>query len=55
MTLQCRDSGGWCNWEGQADGEEELIKAALQHLKDAHYLELTPQVEEAARKSVRDD
>jgi predicted small metal-binding protein len=55
MTLQCRDTGGSCNWEGQADREEELIKAALQHLKDAHYLEWTPKVEETARKSVRDD
>ena len=55
MTLQCRDTGGWCNWEGQADGEEELIKSALQHLKDAHYLQRTPKVEETARKSVRDD
>ena len=55
MTLQCRDTGGWCNWEGQADREEELIKVALQHLKEAHYLQPTPKVEEVARKSIRDE
>jgi len=55
MTLQCRDTGGYCNWEGRADTEEKVIKMALQHVKKAHYMKGTPEVEEAARKSIRDE
>ena len=55
MTLRCRDTGGYCNWEGRADTEEKLIKEALQHVKEAHYMKRTLEIEEAARKSIRDE
>jgi len=55
MTLQCRDTGGFCNWEGWADTEEKLVEMALHHAKKAHYIKPTPEIKEAARKSIRDE
>jgi predicted small metal-binding protein len=55
MTLRCRDTGGYCNWEGRADTEEKLVKEALQHAEKAHYMKRTPELEEQARKSIRDE
>jgi predicted small metal-binding protein len=54
MTLLCRDTGGYCNWQGRADTEEKLVKEALRHVRDAHHIRRTPELEEAARKSIRD-
>jgi predicted small metal-binding protein len=55
MTLRCRDTGGYCNWEGRADTEEKLIKEALRHASEAHYMKRTQELEEAARRSIRDE
>jgi predicted small metal-binding protein len=55
MTLQCRDTGGFCNWEGRADTEEKLVKEALRHVKEAHYMKQTAELEEHVRKSIRDE
>jgi len=55
MTLRCRDTGGWCNWEGRADNEEELIEKALQHAREAHYIGWTPELEETIRSQIRPD
>ena len=53
MVIQCRDTGGYCNWEGRADSEEELLEMAFRHASEAHYIRRTKQLEEAARKKVR--
>jgi predicted small metal-binding protein len=55
MTLRCRDTGGYCNWEGRADTEEKLVKEALEHAKKAHYMRQTLELEEHVRKSIRDE
>jgi predicted small metal-binding protein len=55
MTLLCRDTGGYCNWQGRADTQERLVKEALRHVRDAHHIRRTPELEEAARKSIRDE
>jgi len=55
MTLQCRDTGGFCNWEGRADSEDKLVKEALRHVKEAHYMKQTAELEEHVRKSIRDE
>jgi predicted small metal-binding protein len=55
MTLQCRDTGGYCNWEGRAETEEKLVKMALQHADKAHYMKQTPEFEEELRKAIRDE
>jgi predicted small metal-binding protein len=55
MVIQCRDTGGYCNWEGRADSEEELLEMAFQHAKEAHRIRRTKESEEAARKKIRRD
>jgi len=55
MTLLCRDAGGYCNWEGRADSEEKLVKEALRHATEAHYIKPTPKLEEEVRSSIREE
>jgi predicted small metal-binding protein len=55
MVLRCRDTGGWCNWEGRADTEEELVEMALRHAEKAHYLRRTPELGDRARMVTRDE
>jgi len=55
MTLRCRDTGGYCNWEGRADTEGKLVKEALRHASEAHHMKRTRELEEAARRSIRDE
>ena len=55
MTLLCRDTGGYCNWEGRADTEEKLVKEALRHASEAHYMKPTPELKEAALRSILDE
>jgi predicted small metal-binding protein len=55
MVIQCRDTGGYCNWEGRADSEEELLEMAFQHAKGAHRIRRTKELEEATRKKIRRD
>jgi predicted small metal-binding protein len=55
MTLRCRDTGGYCNWEGSADTEEKLVKEALRHASEAHFMKPTQELQEVARKSIRDE
>jgi len=55
MVIQCRDTGGYCNWEGRADSEEELLEMAFQHAKEAHRIRRTRELEEVARQKMRPD
>jgi predicted small metal-binding protein len=53
MVIQCRDTGGFCNWEGRDDSEEKLLEMAFQHAKEAHRIRRTPKAEEDARMKIR--
>jgi predicted small metal-binding protein len=53
VVIQCRDTGGYCNWEGRAESEQELLEKAFQHAKEAHRITRTPEAEEDARKKIR--
>ena len=55
MTLACKDTGTQCNWVGRAQTEQELLKQATQHVKDVHKMEVTPEIEQMARKVIRDE
>lgn len=55
MVLRCRDIGGWCNWEERTETEEKLLKMAFQHAKEAHLIERTKELEDAAREKIRFD
>lgn len=53
MTLACKDTGTECNWVGEAQTEQELLKQAGQHVKDVHKMNMTPEMEQMARKVIR--
>lgn len=55
MVIRCRDTGGYCNWEGRADSEEELLEMVFRHARDAHRIRRTPEAEEDARNKIRCD
>jgi predicted small metal-binding protein len=55
MVVRCRDTGGYCNWEARADTEEKLVKEAVQHVSQAHFMKPTRDLEEAARRSIREE
>jgi len=54
MTLRCRDTGGYCNWEGRSETEDKLVKEGLRHVEKAHYMKRTRELEEDVRRSIRD-
>ena len=54
-TLACKDTGTRCDWVGRADTEQELLKQAPQHVKEVHKAEMTPEMEQMARKVIRDE
>jgi predicted small metal-binding protein len=54
-TLACKDTGMQCNWVGRAETEQDLMKQATQHVKDVHKMEVTPEIEQMARKVIRDE
>jgi predicted small metal-binding protein len=55
VTIRCRDTGGFCNWQERAESEEKLIERALQHAKEAHYMERSPELEKTIRDQIRLD
>ena len=54
-TLACKDIGMQCDWVGRAENEQELMKQAAQHVKDVHKIDVTPEMEQQARKVTRDE
>jgi predicted small metal-binding protein len=55
MVLRCRDIGGYCNWEGRAETKEKLVREALRHASEAHFMKRTQELEEAMRRSIREE
>lgn len=55
MVIQCRDTGGYCNWQGRADSEKELLEMAFRHAKEAHLIKRTKELEDAVREKIRFD
>ena len=54
-TLACKDTGMMnCNWKGSAGSEDELLTKAVEHAKQQHHLDLTPQMKEEARKVIHE-
>jgi predicted small metal-binding protein len=51
--MKCRDMNIDCEWVGRAETEEELVEKALEHGKEAHGLDPTPELAEAVRKVIR--
>ena len=53
MIFRCRDMGVECEFVGRAETEAELVEKALQHGKEAHELEPTPELASAVRQVIR--
>ncbi len=54
-VLRCRDTGAACDWEVRADSEEEILQKAAQHAKEAHQMEVTPELAATVRRLIRDE
>jgi predicted small metal-binding protein len=54
-TLACKDTGTQCDWVGRAETEQDLLKQAAQHVKEVHKMDITPEMEQMARKVIRDE
>jgi predicted small metal-binding protein len=53
-TLACKDTGSQCGWVGRAETENELLDQATRHVKDVHKMDMTPEMEQMARKVIRE-
>jgi len=52
-VLRCADLVKGCSFEARGT-EEEILKQAAPHAKQAHGLEATPELVAAVRKAIRD-
>lgn len=55
-VLNCRDVGFDCEGVIRADSEDEVMRQAAEHARDAHGLDqITPEVAEQIRSQIRDE
>jgi len=55
-VLRCRDVGMDCSFEVRGETEEEILKKAAPHAKEAHQMEtIPPEVQQKIRASIRDE
>ncbi|MFQ5855565.1 MAG: DUF1059 domain-containing protein [Anaerolineae bacterium] len=52
--VRCRDHGFDCEFEAQAETEEEVLKQAAEHAHTVHGLEVTPELAEQVRQKIHD-
>lgn len=51
--FHCSDMGLQCDWVAHEETESEIVEKALQHGKEAHDLEPSPEIAEAVRQKIR--
>jgi predicted small metal-binding protein len=54
-TLACKDTGSQCDWVGRAETEEQLLQKATHHVKEVHKTDMTPEMEQMARKVIHEE
>ncbi|HMQ31166.1 MAG TPA: DUF1059 domain-containing protein [Chloroflexaceae bacterium] len=54
-TLRCRDAGFDCAHVITAESEEEVLRQAAEHAREAHQVEVTPELAEQVRQVITDD
>lgn len=54
-VLKCGDLMPGCDFEARAESEEELLSAAAEHAKQAHGIEVTPDVAEQVKAAIREE
>lgn len=51
--LDCKDLGFDCGFEVKADNDEQIIQAAGVHAREAHGLEVTPELASLVAGAIR--
>ncbi|OKL38701.1 DUF1059 domain-containing protein [Pontibacter flavimaris] len=54
-TLKCRDVGFDCNAEVRASTEQEVLTQASKHAREAHGVDVTPQMAEQIKTKIKED
>ena len=53
-TMKCGDLMPGCDFEAHGETEEDILKAAAQHAKEAHGLDVTPELAEKVKSVIKD-
>lgn len=53
-VLECGALVPGCTWRGEAETEEALMQKAAAHARDAHDLEVTPELAEKVRGAMHE-
>ena len=54
-VLRCGDLMPGCDFKASAATEDEILQAAAAHAKEAHGLEVTPELAEKVRGAIKDE
>jgi predicted small metal-binding protein len=55
-VLRCNDLMPGCAWEARGDSEQEVLKQAAEHARDAHELnEISHEMMAQVRAAIRDE
>ena len=54
-VLHCSDLVKDCDFEVQAESEDEILQAAAEHAKAVHGMEVTPELAQAVRSAIREE
>lgn len=52
-VLKCGDLMPGCDFEARAETDEEILKLAADHAKEAHGVEVTPELAEQVKAAIR--
>jgi predicted small metal-binding protein len=54
-TLNCSDAGFDCDGKLTGESEEEILNQAAEHAREAHNIEVTPELAEQLKTLIRDE
>lgn len=54
-VLKCGDVMPGCEWSARAESEEKLLQRAAEHAREAHGIDVTPEVAAKVRAAIRDE
>ena len=49
----CRDMGMNCNYEVSGESEDEIVRKAAEHGKNAHKMQISPEDERKVRQQIK--
>ena len=54
-VLKCGDLMPGCDFEAKGDSVDEILKAAATHAKEAHGVEVTPELAEKVKSAIKNE